>query len=57
MNGKLYRIGCDADLAADAKGTPKPAVLVFGDVVGLSRVLPRYRYEPKEVRHAGSCAS
>lgn len=30
MNGKLYRIGCDADLAADAKGTPKPAILVFG---------------------------
>jgi len=37
-----------SELVATAKGAPKPAILVFGEVVNLSQVLPKYRYEPKE---------
>lgn len=39
------------DLVATAKGAPKPAILVFGEVVNLSQVLPKYRYEEKEVSY------
>ncbi|ADR34045.1 uroporphyrin-III C-methyltransferase [Sulfuricurvum kujiense DSM 16994] len=46
-----------SELVATAKGAPKPAILVFGEVVNLSQILPKYRYEPKEVSydiaHAG----
>jgi len=46
-----------SELVATAKGAPKPAILVFGEVVNLSQVLPKYRYEQKEVSydiaHAG----
>lgn len=44
-------------LAEAAKTAPKPAILVFGEVVNLAAHLPKYRYEPKEViydvAHAG----
>jgi uroporphyrin-III C-methyltransferase len=39
------------ELIDAAKGAPKPAILVFGNVVNLSSVLPTYRYEPKEECH------
>lgn len=38
-------------LPQTAKGAPRPAILVFGDVVNLAQTLPKYRYEPKEVYH------
>jgi uroporphyrin-III C-methyltransferase len=40
-----------SDLVITAKGVPKPAILVFGEVVNLSQVLPKYRYESKEVSY------
>jgi siroheme synthase len=40
-----------SDLVTTAKGAPKPAILVFGEAVNLSQVLPKYRYEPKEVSY------
>ncbi|HLD23902.1 MAG TPA: uroporphyrinogen-III C-methyltransferase [Sulfuricurvum sp.] len=36
------------ELSNAAKGAPKPAILVFGNVVNLAQVLPTYRYETKE---------
>ena len=36
------------ELISAAKGAPKPAILVFGNVVNLAQVLPTYRYETKE---------
>lgn len=36
------------ELITAAKGAPKPAILVFGNVVNLAQVLPTYRYEIKE---------
>ncbi|MFA5216833.1 uroporphyrinogen-III C-methyltransferase [Sulfuricurvum sp.] len=39
------------ELINAAKGAPKPAILVFGDVVNLAQILPKYHYEPKETRH------
>lgn len=39
------------ELNTAAKGAPKPAILVFGNVVNLAQVLPTYRYEPKEGRY------
>ena len=39
------------ELITAAKGAPKPALLVFGNVVHLANVLPSYRYEPKEGRY------
>ncbi len=37
------------ELISAAKGAPKPAILVFGDVVNFAQILPKYRYESKEV--------
>lgn len=37
------------ELVSAAKSAPKPAILIFGEVVKLSRLLPHYRYESKEV--------
>lgn len=34
-----------------AKNAPRPGLLVFGDVVNLSNILPIYNYEPKEASH------
>lgn len=39
------------ELITAAKGAPKPAILVFGNVVNLAQVLPSYRYEAKESRY------
>ena len=39
------------ELITASKGAPKPAILVFGNVVNLAQVLPMYRYEPKESRY------
>ncbi|MEW5832286.1 MAG: SAM-dependent methyltransferase [Campylobacterota bacterium] len=39
------------DLITAAKGAPKPAILVFGNVVHLAQLLPSYRYESKEERY------
>ncbi|MGD9969401.1 MAG: uroporphyrinogen-III C-methyltransferase [Sulfuricurvum sp.] len=39
------------NLPAAAKNAPKPAILIFGDVVGLESKLPKYLYEIKENRH------
>jgi uroporphyrin-III C-methyltransferase len=39
------------ELISASKGAPKPAILVFGNVVNLAQVLPTYRYEPKENRY------
>ncbi|MGA9045805.1 uroporphyrinogen-III C-methyltransferase [Sulfuricurvum sp.] len=39
------------ELITASKGAPKPAILVFGNVVNLAQVLPTYRYEPKENRY------
>lgn len=39
------------ELITAAKGAPKPAILVFGNVVNLAQILPTYRYESKEERH------
>lgn len=44
------------ELITAAKGAPKPALLVFGNVVNLSGVLPKYRYEPKEECYDIACA-
>ncbi len=46
-----------SELVTVAKGAPKPAILVFGDVVNLSLTLPHYQYEPKELSYAISQAS
>lgn len=35
------------ELITAAKGAPKPAILVFGNVVNLAQILPTYRYESK----------
>ncbi|MFZ2888967.1 uroporphyrinogen-III C-methyltransferase [Sulfuricurvum sp.] len=40
-----------SELSDAAKGAPKPAILVFGNVVNLAKVLPTYRYEAKESRY------
>lgn len=34
-----------------AKDAPRPGLLVFGDVVNLSNILPKYTYESKETCH------
>ncbi len=39
------------ELIGVAKGAPKPAILVFGDVVNLAQTLPKYQYEPKEEKY------
>ncbi len=39
------------NLGIAAKSAPKPAILVFGNVVNLAQVLPTYRYESKESRY------
>lgn len=39
------------ELIIASKGAPKPAILVFGNVVNLAQVLPTYCYEPKESRY------
>jgi len=39
------------ELITASKGAPKPAILVFGNVVNLAQVLPTYCYEPKESRY------
>jgi uroporphyrin-III C-methyltransferase len=39
------------ELISAAKGAPKPAILVFGNVVNLASILPRYRYESKEAHY------
>jgi len=39
------------ELNTAAKGAPKPAIFVFGNVVNLASILPTYRYEPKEERY------
>lgn len=39
------------NLAQSAKSAPRPALLVFGDVVNLSNILPTYHYESKETSH------
>jgi siroheme synthase len=36
------------ELIGAARGAPKPAILIFGDVVNLAQTLPQYQYEPKE---------
>lgn len=45
------------ELVRAAKGAPKPALLVFGNVVNLAQVLPIYRYESKgecyDIAYAG----
>lgn len=46
-----------SDLTLAAKTAPKPAVLVFGQVVNLSTVLPHYSYTPKEVSYDIACSS
>lgn len=43
-------------LVSAAKGAPKPAILVFGQVVNLASVLPAYRYESKEICYDIACA-
>lgn len=40
-----------AELSITAKGAPKPAILVFGDVVALESQLPKYIHEMKETAH------
>lgn len=44
------------ELIAASKGAPKPAILVFGNVVNLAHVLPMYRYESKGERYDIACA-
>lgn len=39
------------DLAAAAKKAPKPAIMIFGDVVALESQLPKYIHEIKETAH------
>ncbi|MCX6073214.1 MAG: uroporphyrinogen-III C-methyltransferase [Campylobacterales bacterium] len=39
------------ELIGAAKGAPKPAILVFGDVVNLAQTLPKYQYETKEANY------
>lgn len=39
------------ELITASKGAPKPAILVFGNVVNLAQVLPTYCYELKESRY------
>jgi uroporphyrin-III C-methyltransferase len=39
------------DLASAAKKAPKPAIMVFGDVVALESQLPKYIHEIKETTH------
>lgn len=38
-----------SELITASKGVAKPAILVFGDVVNLAHILPKYCYEAKEV--------
>jgi siroheme synthase len=38
-------------LAKAAKKAPKPAIMVFGDVVALESQLPKYIHEIKETNH------
>lgn len=45
------------ELVTAAKEAPKPAILVFGNVVNLAEILPKYRYEPKEVCYDITCES
>lgn len=46
-----------SELITAAKNAPKPAILVFGNVVNLASVLPNYRYESKEDRYDIATAS
>ena len=39
------------DLAMAAKRAPKPAIMIFGDVVALESQLPKYIHEIKETTH------
>ena len=39
------------DLAMAAKRSPKPAIMIFGDVVALESQLPKYIHEIKETTH------
>jgi len=39
------------NLPADARKAPRPAILIFGDVVGLESRLPKYIHEIKEVKY------
>lgn len=39
------------ELVSAAKGAPKPALLVFGNVVNLASLLPKYSYESKEAQY------
>ena len=39
------------DLASAAKKAPKPAIMIFGDVVALESKLPKYIHEIKETAH------
>lgn len=39
------------DLASAAKKAPKPAIMIFGDVVALESQLPKYIHEIKETTH------
>jgi uroporphyrin-III C-methyltransferase len=39
------------ELVTAAKGSPRPAILVFGRAVDLADVLPEYLYESKEARY------
>jgi uroporphyrin-III C-methyltransferase len=39
------------ELASSAKKAPKPAIIIFGDVVALESKLPKYIHEIKETAH------
>lgn len=45
-----------AELVHAAKGAPRPAILIFGDVVNLAQTLPKYVYTPKELSYDIACA-
>jgi siroheme synthase len=40
-----------SDLPKAAKKAPKPAIMIFGDVVKLEQKLPKYIHEIKEMKH------
>ncbi|MGA9046440.1 uroporphyrinogen-III C-methyltransferase [Sulfuricurvum sp.] len=44
------------ELISASKEAPKPAILVFGNVVNLAQVLPTYRYESKGECYDIACA-
>ena len=39
------------ELASSAKKAPRPAIIIFGDVVALESKLPKYIHEIKETTH------